>query len=150
MFLNKCGLQSIECISCFWAPHFCASLASGHVFVTDLAGIRVLSPSGRADISRSVSCVSKETKVSKNWCFCLGTMCFLYLSVCREGQICSAGSSAGCAGAADPECPAAPPARGTSSNLKLSSPTVQASPLISEQACKLSKVNQSLYFRLAS
>lgn len=44
VFLNKWGLQSTEAISCFWAPLLCASLASGHVFVTDLAGICVLSP----------------------------------------------------------------------------------------------------------
>lgn len=36
--------QSTEGISWFWAPLLSASLASDDVFVTDLAGIRVLSP----------------------------------------------------------------------------------------------------------
>lgn len=63
-------LQSTEGISCFWAPHFCVSLASDDVFITNLAGIHVLCPRGHTDISRSVSCVSEEPKVSKSW-FCV-------------------------------------------------------------------------------
>lgn len=59
------------------------------VFVTDLAGIRVLSPSGRTDISRSVSCVSKETRVSKSW-FCAVEQCAPCVYLCVHPLLLSA------------------------------------------------------------
>lgn len=90
VFLSKCGLQSTEGISCFWAPHFCGSLGSDHVFVTDLAGIRVLSPCLKhSDISRSVSCVSKETKVSKSW-FSVLEQCVPCICLCVHPPLLSA------------------------------------------------------------
>lgn len=140
VFLNKCGG-----ISWFWAPHFCGSLASDAVFVTDLAGIRVLSPKGHQQ--ERVLCVQRNQSF-KELVFCLGTMCSLYLSVCpsspsecREGQICSPGSIAGHARS---RAPAA------ARHLKWSWPTIKTSPLIWEEACMLNKANQSLHFSLPS
>lgn len=73
VFLNSCGLRNPEAISCFQATHLLEALASDKsIFVTDLAGICVLSPSEHIDISRNVSCVFKETNVTKSCFFVLG------------------------------------------------------------------------------
>lgn len=157
LFLNNCGLQSIEGISCFWAPHLYESMTSDNVFVTDLSGIRVLSPNRHTDISRSVSCVSKETKVSKSWCS-VSEQCAPCIYLCVHPLLLSAeGGRSAHQGASQAmqalqirnvgQCwelraPAA------IRHLKLSWPRIKNSPLICEEACVSSKVNQSLYFRL--
>lgn len=89
VFLSKCGLQSTEGISWFWAPHLYGSLDSDDVFVTDLAGICVLYPSRHTDISRNVSCVSRKTKVSES-CFSALEQCAPCVSLCVHPLLLSA------------------------------------------------------------
>lgn len=145
--------QSTEGISCFWAPLLCASLASDDVFVTDLAGIRVLSPMDTLTSAGACLACLKKPKFQRagflsgnNVLLVSVCLCVHALLLSAEGQICSPGSITGHACAMDPEW-----ARGTSSShLELSWPTVQTTPLISEETWKLSKANQSLYFRMPS
>jgi len=81
VFLKECGLHNPEAMSCFQTAHLPEALASENGgFVTDLAGISVLSPNEHTSISRNVSCMFKETTVFKELFFCLGAMYSLYLA----------------------------------------------------------------------
>lgn len=152
MWLGERGRQQLVL-----GTHFCGSLASEDVFVTDLARICVLSPNGHQQ--ERVLCVQRH-QIFKELVFSLGTMCSLYLYLHVNPLLLGAEKGRSAHQGASQAMPVpriqnvqqrrelgAPAA---TRHLKLSWPTVKTSPLIWEEACILGKVNQSLYFRLPS